>query len=233
MAAALLVATHERADALGIPPDRRVYLRGWCGANDPVLVAEHPDLGSSPAMAAASAEALARAGAGVDDVAYFDLYSCFPSSLHFAADVLRMDPADPRGLTVTGGLAYHGGPASGYLTHSIAAMVDRLRADAGALGLVSGVGMHMTKHVFGCYSSEPGVVGRPNPVGAPATRPVVATHEGGLRPAGRRAHLRDPHRRRRLQTCRAGGARGRNGAAEKRARRRHPRSRHGQSGEEA
>ena len=44
MAGALVVATHERADALGVPADRRVYLRGWCYARDPVLVAEHPDL---------------------------------------------------------------------------------------------------------------------------------------------------------------------------------------------
>jgi acetyl-CoA C-acetyltransferase len=73
MAAALVVATHERADALGIPPDRRVYLRGWCQAFDPVLVAEHPDLARSPAMAAASWEALQRAGTGIDDVAHLDL----------------------------------------------------------------------------------------------------------------------------------------------------------------
>ncbi len=108
-------------------------------------------------MAAASAEALRGAGADVDDVAFFDLYSCFPSSLHFATDALGILPTDPRGLTVTGGLAYHGGPASGYLTHSIAAMVERLRsADDGALGMVSGVGMHMTKHAFGVYSARPG-----------------------------------------------------------------------------
>ena len=178
MAAALIVATHERADTLGIPADRRVYLRGWCGANDPVLVAEHPDLGASPAMAAASAQALAAAGVGVDDVAHFDLYSCFPSSLHFAADALGMQSTDPRGFTVTGGLAYHGGPASGYLTHSIAAMVERLRADAGEVGLVSGVGMHMTKHVFGVYSSEAGSVTPPAGVPPPAQTPVVAAHEG-------------------------------------------------------
>ena len=178
MAAALIVATHERADALGIPNDRRVYLRGWCGANDPVLVAEHPDLGASPAMAAASAQALTGAGAGVDDLAHLDLYSCFPSSLHFAADALRLAPTDPRGLTVTGGLAYHGGPASGYLTHSIAAMVERLRAEPGAMGAVSGVGMHMTKHVFGVYSSEPGPVTPPPTLPAPVTVPVVAEHDG-------------------------------------------------------
>jgi acetyl-CoA C-acetyltransferase len=209
MAAALIVATHERADALGIPLDRRVYLRGWCGANDPVLVAEHPDLGGSPAMAAASAEALAGAGAGVDDVAHFDLYSCFPSSLHFAADALRMDPADRRGLTVTGGLAYHGGPASGYLTHSIAAMVERLRADAGALGLVSGVGMHMTKHVFGVYASEPRAVTPPSTVPAPAKTVVVPAHEGAATVAAYSVvHDRDGAPARALLVCDLpGGAR--------------------------
>jgi acetyl-CoA C-acetyltransferase len=178
MAAALIVATHARADALGIPAERRVYLRGWCGANDPVLVAEHPDLGASSAMAAASAHALAGAGARVDEIAHFDLYSCFPSSLHFACDALGIAPTDPRGLTVTGGLAYHGGPASGYLTHSIAAMVERLRADAGALGLVSGVGMHMTKHVFGVYSTGPGAVTPPEPVPPPARVQVAASYDG-------------------------------------------------------
>ena len=92
MAAALIVATHERADALGVPPDRRVYLRGWCYATDPVLVAEHPDMWRSPAMEAASAEALRVAGVGADDVRYFDLYSCFASSLHFACDALGLAP---------------------------------------------------------------------------------------------------------------------------------------------
>src|SRR5262249_28529800 len=158
MAGALIVATHERADALGVPADQRVYLRGWCYATDPVLVAAHPDMTSSPAMRTASAAALGAAGAGIDDVAYLDLHSCFASSLHFACDALGLAPTDRRGLTVTGGLPYHGGPASGYLTHSIAAMVERLCADPAALGLVSGVGMHMTKHVFGVYSTSPGPV---------------------------------------------------------------------------
>jgi acetyl-CoA C-acetyltransferase len=209
MAAALIVATHARADALGIPSDRRVYLRGRGGANDPVLDAEQPDLGASPAMAAASAQALAGAGVGVDDVAHFDLYSCFPSSLHFAADALGMQPMDPRGLTVTGGLAYHGGPASGYLTHSIAAMVERLRADAGAAGLVSGVGMHMTKHVFGVYSTEAGAVTPPAGVPPPAKIPVVATHDGAATVAGYSVvHDRDGGPARALLVCDLpGGAR--------------------------
>jgi len=155
MAAALLVATHERADALGVPQDQRVYLRGWCYATDPTYVAEHPDLTRSPAMQAASATALEQARVTIDDVAYLDLYSCFASSLHFATDALGIAPTDARPLTVTGGLPYHGGPGSGYLTHSIATMTDVLRGDPGSLGMVSGVGMHMTKHVYGVYSTVP------------------------------------------------------------------------------
>ena len=51
--AALLLASHEAADAMGVPADQRVYLRGWCYATDPVYVAEHVDLWRSPAMVAA------------------------------------------------------------------------------------------------------------------------------------------------------------------------------------
>jgi len=184
MAGALLLATHERAEALGVPHDRRVYPRGWCYALDPVLVAEHSDLWRSPAMAAASGEALRIAGVSVDDVAFFDLYSCFASSLHFACDALGISPNDSRGLTVTGGLPYHGGPASGYLTHSIAEMVERLRAAPDATGLVSGVGMHMTKHVYGVYSAVPGPVAPPDAsavqaaVDAVGSPQVVAEHDG-------------------------------------------------------
>jgi acetyl-CoA C-acetyltransferase len=184
MAAALLVATHERADALGVPPEQRVYLRGWCFLTDPVLVAERPEMWRSPAMQAAAAAALGSAGIGVDDAKHLDLYSCFGSSLHFACDALGLSPVDPRGLTVTGGLPYHGGPGSGYLVHAIARMTDELRRDPGAFGLVSGVGMHMTKHVYGVYSTTPAPV-RPPPA-ADLQReldtrppvPVVAEHAG-------------------------------------------------------
>ncbi|HEX5613752.1 MAG TPA: acetyl-CoA acetyltransferase [Acidimicrobiia bacterium] len=162
MAAALVVATHERADALGVPQYQRVYLRGWAYATDPTYVAEHHDLSRSPAMGAAAREALRGAGVSLDDVAHFDLYSCFASSVHFALDALGLAADDTRPLTVTGGLPYHGGPGSGYLTHSIAAMVEVLRRDPGACGLVSGVGMHMTKHAYGVYSTTPGPVAPPD-----------------------------------------------------------------------
>ncbi|MGZ8734916.1 MAG: acetyl-CoA synthetase [Acidimicrobiia bacterium] len=178
MSAALLLASHETADSLRIPADERVYVRGSSYATDPVHVAEHPDLWRSPAMEAGSAAALRVAGVGVDAVAHLDLYSCFGSSVNFARDALGLAADDPRGFTVTGGLPYHGGAGSDYVTHSIATMARVLRADPGAIGLVSGVGMHMTKHAFGVYSTEPGPVGPPPPVAAPMAGAIVDTHEG-------------------------------------------------------
>ena len=161
MAAAVIIASQERADTLGVPQDQRVYLRGWCYATDPIYVAEHDEMWRSPAMAAASAEALRISDIGVDDVAHLDLYSCFASSVNFARDALGIAENDSRSLTVTGGLPYHGGAGSDYMTHSIATMVERLRGDPGSYGMVSGVGMHMTKHVYGVYSTEPGAVEPP------------------------------------------------------------------------
>jgi len=181
MAASVIVASHQRADELGVPPDRRVYLRGWCYGEDPTYLGEHPDLSSSPAMAIAGAEALRRAGVGIDDVAHLDLYSCFASSIHLACDALGVLPDDPRGLTVTGGLPFAGGPASNYMLHSIATMSEVLRSDAGSLGLVSGVGMHMTKHVFGLYSTAPPPRGRVEP---PVAVPPPAKVEIAERYAG-------------------------------------------------
>jgi acetyl-CoA C-acetyltransferase len=180
MAGALLLTSHETADALGVAPDRRVYLRGWCYATDPVYVAEHVDLWRSPALALAAETALGAAGAGIDDVAHLDLYSCFGSSVNFARDALGISADDPRPLTVTGGLPYHGGAGSDYLTHSIATMARVLREDPGSFGMVSGVGMHMTKHVFGVYSTEPGPAA-PVPPGPVAEQPagaIVDTYEG-------------------------------------------------------
>jgi acetyl-CoA C-acetyltransferase len=172
MAGALVVCSHEAADRLGVPPDRRVYLRGWAESRDAVYVAEHPDLWRSPAMAWSFDRALGAAHVGIDDVAHLDLYSCFASSVHFAADALGIDPvADDRGVTVTGGLPYSGGAASNYLAHAVATMVGVLRDDPGSFGMVTGVGMHMTKHNAFVYSTTPGE-GLPEP---PGTWPEPAT----------------------------------------------------------
>lgn len=162
MSAALLLATAEKADALGVDEGQRLYLTGWAFAEDPTSIAARADMSRSAAMAVTATHALRSAGAGIDDIDLFDLYSCFPSSVRLACDALGIDVADPRGLTVTGGLPYAGGPASGYQMHALASTFDRLREQPGR-ALITGVGMHMAKHVAGVWSSTPAAATPPDP----------------------------------------------------------------------
>jgi len=156
MAAANLVVTRSTADRWGVPDERRVYLRGWGFARDSVHLGARSDLASSPAMRLATGAATTMAGVSLDEIDVFDLYSCFPSAVAFARDALGLGADDPRPITVTGGLPYHGGPSSNYMGHSISHLADHLRGRAGSSGLVTGIGMHMTKHVAAVWSSAPG-----------------------------------------------------------------------------
>ena len=94
---------------------------------------------------------------GIDDVDRMDLYSCFPSAVQMAAEALGIALDDARGLTVTGGLPYFGGPGNNYTTHGIATLCDLLRdGDGGTrLGLATGLGWFVTKHALGLYGSTP------------------------------------------------------------------------------
>ena len=121
-----------------------------------------------------------------------DLYSCFAIALRQACDAIGLDPLDRRGLTVTGGLPYAGGPASDYVLHSTATMAARLLARPGH-GLVTGVGMHLTKHAYAVWSTEPGgTLGDGEPVFTAEPVPIVAAYAGPAVVAGYTvAHDRD------------------------------------------
>jgi len=62
-------------------------------------------------------EALRMAGVTIEDIDFFDLYSCFPSAVIYMAEALGLDLSqfisnhnthNKKKLTVIGGLPYHG-----------------------------------------------------------------------------------------------------------------------------
>jgi acetyl-CoA C-acetyltransferase len=183
-AAALIVCSVEAARAAGVPEDRWVFPWSGADAHDHWWVSERADLHSSPAIRSAGRAALDLAGVGIDDVAHVDLYSCFPSAVQIGAAELGLGLAEPdRPLTVTGGLSFAGGPGNNYSTHAIAAMVERLRADPAAVGLVTALGWYVTKHAVGLYSTTPPPSGfrhaRPqDEVDKLPRREPAAEHEG-------------------------------------------------------
>jgi len=155
-AAAVIVTSAAEARRLGVPQDRWVWLLGGGAASeDPWNVTERPRFDACPAMSFAAEQAMARAGVTPDDLGFFDLYSCFPVAVELACEGLGISETDPRGLTLTGGLPYFGGPGNNYTLHGIAAMAEALRAKPGASGLVTGNGWYLTKHSAGVYSSAP------------------------------------------------------------------------------
>src|SRR5918994_1077189 len=157
-AAALLLCSYEVAHDLGVPDERLAFPLAGADAHDHFFFSERESLCASPAIAVAGRAVLDAAGAGIDDVARFDLYSCFPSAVEIALSALGLpgpNGGDGRPLTVTGGLGFAGGPANNYPTHAIAAMVDACRRGPGPDGMVSALGWYVTKHSIGLYSTAP------------------------------------------------------------------------------
>ena len=155
-AAALIVCSASAASAARVPTERWVFPWAGSDAHDHWFVSDRRDLHSSPAIKACGRAVLALSGLAADDVTYVDLYSCFPSAVQMGANALGLRWDDPgRPLTVTGGLTFGGGPGNNYVSHSIATMVERLRADPSAHGLITGLGWFATKHSAGVYSASP------------------------------------------------------------------------------
>ncbi|MEU0515129.1 enoyl-CoA hydratase-related protein, partial [Amycolatopsis sp. NPDC006125] len=152
--AAVLLMSVGAARRLGVPEDKWVFLHGHADLEEQPLL-EREDLSGSPAAVMAVRHALDLAGIGVGDLATIDLYSCFPVAVFAVCDGLGLAPDDPRGLTVTGGLPFFGGPGNNYSTHAIAETVVRLRAQPGAFGLVGANGGMLSKYSAGVYSTTP------------------------------------------------------------------------------
>lgn len=152
--AASVLMSVDAARRLGVPEGKWVYLHGHADMIEQGMM-ERADLGSSPAAVMAAREALRVAGLGVDDIATFDLYSCFPFPVFVICEALGIDGDDPRGLTLTGGLPYFGGPGNSYSLHGIAETVNEMRDNPGRFGFVGANGGIMSKYSVGIYSTDP------------------------------------------------------------------------------
>ena len=152
--AALLMMSVEAARRHGVPQDKWVFVHGHSDLVEQALLSR-VDMGASPAAVHAVQEALRVAGLGVGDIATFDLYSCFPFPVFVASEALGVSGDDPRGLTLTGGLPYFGGPGNSYSAHAIAETVAQMRNAPGDFGFVGANGGIMSKYSVGIYSTEP------------------------------------------------------------------------------
>jgi len=164
--ASVLLTSVGHARSLGVDPSRWVFLHGCADVTEIWDVTQRVNYHSAPAISILGRESLAMARINIEDITHIDLYSCFPSAVAIACRELGIPEDDPRDLTVTGGLAFHGGAGNNYVMNSIAAMADQLREDPGTYGLVTANGGYLSRHSAGIYSTLPpeGPWQRPDPV---------------------------------------------------------------------
>jgi acetyl-CoA C-acetyltransferase len=155
-AAGVLLMSADAARSAGLRSERGMYwLGGGYAEEKSWFVSERADLSRSAALEACATRVLGAAGVAMDDIDFIDFYSCFPVAVELACEAYAISEGDPRGLTVTGGLPYAGGPGSNYTTHAVATMLERLRARPGSVGLCTGNGWYLTKHAATLFGTEP------------------------------------------------------------------------------
>ena len=156
MGAALIMCSAERAQSLGVPRDRWVFIHSGSDCHEHQYISNRWTFAETPAIELGGKRALELAGLGIGDIDIVDLYSCFPSAVQLGAQSLGLDITSQ--LTRTGGLPFAGGPWNNYVMHAIATVMNDLRDRPGAKGLVWANGGYTTKHAFGVYSTEPPAV---------------------------------------------------------------------------
>jgi len=153
-AAGLILCSLETARALGVREDRMVFPLAVADANHMVPVSERRRVHRLPGYAHAAKAVLASAGKTIDDVKHLEIYSCFPIAVRLQAREIGIDLQ--RQLTVTGGMAFAGGPLNNFVFQGIARMVEVLRADPQSVGMVTAVSGMLTKQGVSLWSTRPG-----------------------------------------------------------------------------
>lgn len=152
--AAVVMTTVGQARELGLPQSQWVFLRGHAEAQENLML-DRTDVSRSLAMDLVFQGALAAANVTTDEIEFADIYSCFPCVVDQAATQLnRKDKGPEKGMTLTGGLPFFGGPGNNYTLHGICEVIAACRRARGSIGLAHGNGGWMSKQAVGIYSCE-------------------------------------------------------------------------------
>jgi acetyl-CoA C-acetyltransferase len=152
-AAALLFCATGYARAQGVPPDRWLFPHVALHVTAAVTLAARRHLHAWPAMGVLGDAAAAHLGTPFNELPIVDLYSCFPAAVRVQQRCLDL-PLDST-PTVTGGMAFAGGPFNNYVLQATAAVAGRLRDEPKARGLVTTVNGMLHKPGLAVWSATP------------------------------------------------------------------------------
>ena len=150
--AALIICSEEIANKLEIDQNKRVYPITSSENNHMIAMQQRPKLFDSLGMKYAAnsiSKVIERLEITLDA---YDLYSCFPAAVKMFSKSLGLDNKISK--TITGSMAYAGGPLNSFVLHSTVKMIQKIRTSELNHGLVTGVSGMMTKQSFCIWGKE-------------------------------------------------------------------------------
>jgi acetyl-CoA C-acetyltransferase len=153
-ASALLFCSAAHAEALGIPRDQWIFPLASAECGHMLSVAQRRELHRVPGAQAAAQAMFEATGTKPGELDLVELYSCFPVAVESYAAEIGVDLN--RDLTVTGGMAFAGGPLNNYVLQSTCRMVELLREGREGAGMVTSVSGLLTKQGIGLWGTQPG-----------------------------------------------------------------------------
>ena len=152
-AAALLLCSVDAAERFGIERERWIHPLVGIESSASVSLTKRRHMDRWPAMRVLGDAAADRIGHALTACEHVELYSCFPLAVRVQQRELGL-PRDGT-PTITGGMAFAGGPFNSFVLQATAAMARRVR-ERGGHGLVTTVSGMLTKPGLAVWAAEPG-----------------------------------------------------------------------------
>ena len=152
-ASALLLCSAERARAAGVPADRWLFPHVALHSSAAVTLTARRRLEEWPAMGVLGRFAAAHIGRPLSAIRLAEVYSCFPAAVRVQQRELGLDPDGTP--TLSGGMAFAGGPFNHFVLESLCLLGARLRDEPAELGLLTTVSGMLSKPGLAVWSATP------------------------------------------------------------------------------
>jgi acetyl-CoA C-acetyltransferase len=152
-ASALLICSAERARSAGVPAERWLFPHVALHSSAAVTLTARRQLERWPAMEVLGRAAADHLGRPLDELGLAEIYSCFPAAVRVQQHALGLSAAGTP--TLSGGMAFAGGPFNHFVLQSLRLLGQRLRAEPDAHGLLSTVSGMLSKPGLAVWSATP------------------------------------------------------------------------------
>ena len=152
-ASALVICSAERAREVGVPTERWLFPHVALHSSEAVTLTARRHLEEWPAMEVLGRAAAEHLGRPLGELRLTEVYSCFPAAVRVQQRALGLDPDGTP--TLSGGMAFAGGPFNHFVLQSLGVLGEKLRAEPAEQGLLTTVSGMLSKPGLAVWSAGP------------------------------------------------------------------------------